>query len=127
MKNLLLMLACVVSMGAFAQDQSGPPPILIGGSQWQSYTFYTCNSNGVEITNPLNPKYKKYDLEILVPISTEPWHVVSLYRDRVKDQICQFGEITEFHPDLINIIKITKSPLSSTISDVPFTETEVKK
>ncbi|WP_413513821.1 hypothetical protein [Myroides odoratus] len=125
MKKLFLGFAFLLSLVTFAQEQSGPPPILIGGSQWQSYTFYTCDSNGVEITNPLNRKYKKYDLEILVPISTEPWHVVSLYRDRVKDQICQFGEITEFHSDLIKILKITKSPLSLTINDVPFSE--VKK
>lgn len=69
---------------------------------WKDFTFYKCNNNVNPITNPFNIKYVKYEVEIWVPEKVSG-HLVSLYYHRVEDKICRFGEITEFHPDLINI------------------------
>jgi len=63
MKNLFLALTFLLSFSAFAQYEPANPdrPDIAG---WFQYEFYTCDSNGQQITDHRHPKYKKFTVKI---------------------------------------------------------------
>lgn len=101
MKNLIVALTFLLSFGAFAQptqDKWEPRPDIEG---WMTYEFYTCDSNGRQITDRRNPKYKKFTVEILVTIyGTPPTGILYTIVQQVSDQICQYGGLQRFYPNV---------------------------
>lgn len=108
MRNLLLLLTFMLSFGAFAQ-QNGRDPVRPDMERWITYEFYTCDSNGYRITDPRNPKYKKFTVEILHTIyGTPPTGILYLIQDQVSDQICKYGALQRFYPN-VRILNIEYS------------------
>ena len=99
MKNLFLVLTLFLSFSAFAQyDKPAPKPDISG---WFRYEFYTCDSNGHRITDHRNPKYKKFTVEIYQTIyGTPPTGILYTIVQQVSDQICQYGELSRFYPNV---------------------------
>lgn len=99
MKNLFLVLTLLLSFSAFAQyDKPDPGPDI---ARWFTYEFYTCDSNGHQITDRRHPKYKKFTVEIYQTIySTPPTGILYTIVQQVSDQICQYGELQRFYPNV---------------------------
>lgn len=99
MKKLILILTLVLSFSAFAQHDTPAPPADMSG--WFTYEFYTCDSNGHRITDRKHPKYKKFTIEIYQTIyGTPPTGVLYTIVQQVSDQICQYGELQRFYPNV---------------------------
>ena len=100
MKKLFLILTLLLSFSAFAQYEPADPgkPDISG---WFRYEFYTCDSNGQQITDHRNPKYKKFTVEIYQTIyGTPPTGILYTIVQQVSDQICQYGELQRFYPNV---------------------------
>jgi len=99
MRNLILTLTLMLSFSAFAQYDTPATPADRSG--WFTYEFYTCDSNGHEITDRKHPKYKKFTIEIYQTIyGTPPTGVLYTIVQQVSDQICQYGELQRFYPNV---------------------------
>ncbi|WP_060875401.1 hypothetical protein [Myroides odoratus] len=100
MKNLFLVLTLLLSFSAFAQYEPANPdrPDM---ERWITYEFYTCDSDGYRITDQRHPKYKKYTIEILQTIyGTPPTGILYPIVQQISDQICQYGELQRFYPNV---------------------------
>lgn len=117
MKKLFLFLVLFCSMGAFAQIEHYPmPPLQL--YEWRMFTYYTCDSNGNEITNPNDYRYKKYEVMVSVPVNLPPKpRITDFVHDRLRDQICQYGRITDRYTDYFYVVSITRSSIFTTPLD----------
>lgn len=116
MKKMFLFLALMLTVGAFAQRPNGPTPTTPAPDvpiyEFRMYTFFKCDSNGKEITDSRRSDYVRYDVRVsvLVYMPGNP-RLTNFVQDRLRDQICQTGRITEFPSPYYEVINVTRGPI----------------